>query len=145
VRFQGGNITTITAAVSLVISLVGLGISIVALRFTNEQARGYLFPVPTIYMDPRLSAVMLRNFGPGAMLSVSSEVNIVGPGQAATKFTHYHPSLAQSEAAVLLPPEIVSTTAIAILNATVAYENIKRERKTEVFRLTSDQLVVGEY
>lgn len=96
-------------------------------------------------MDPRQNAVMLRNFGSGAMLSVSSRVNIVGPGRDSTTLTHYHPSLAQGEAAVLLSAEIVSTTAIAILDATIAYENVKRERKAETFRLTSDQLVAGEY
>lgn len=130
---------------SLLISLVGLAISLIALRFTNEQARNYLFPVPTIYMDPLQNAVILRNFGAGAMLSVSSEIKVIGPSQDATTLARYHPSLAQGEAAVLLPQEIVSNSAIAILDATISYENVKRERRTERFRLTSDQLVASEY
>lgn len=78
------------------------------------------------------------------MLSVSSEVKITEPGQAQITLARYHPSLAQGETAVLLPPEIVSSTAILKIDATIAYENIKRERTSAKFLLTSDQLSVAE-
>lgn len=141
---MANDISLVTTIVAVLLSVASLAISMIALRFTHEQARSYLFPVPTIYMDPQRQAVVLRNFGYGAMLSVSSEVKITEPGQAQITLARYHPSLAQGETAVLLPPEIVSSTAILKIDATIAYENIKRERTSAKFLLTSDQLSVAE-
>ena len=142
---SGGAIFNVTVILTLLISLVSLLISIIALRFTQEQARSYLFPVPTIYMDPDQQSVVLRNFGSGAMLSVSSEIKVSQPGLDQLNLVRYHPSLAQGEKAVLLSADVVSTSAIVLVEATVSFENIRREQRKANFRLTSDQLGTSAY
>lgn len=61
---------------SLIVSLGSLAVALVAVILAYEQARAYLYSCPRAYLDRQLGGLLVRNFGPGAMLDVRGTVEL---------------------------------------------------------------------
>jgi hypothetical protein len=113
--------------------------SLVALRFSLEQARSYLFPVPAIYVGAS-SSIMVRNFGSGPMLNVYIELHVRWPVDHEDVIHRRLPSLANGESAEVLSTSVMQSGPILSVTALIDFDNIRRKSRRRTLRLTSDQL-----
>lgn len=138
---------TLTDGLDVVASLGGLAValssfflSIVALRLTKEQARSHLFPAPSIFTDPTVQGIVLRNFGTGAMLNIWVELTLIDPGREPVTITRNISSLGQNESTTVVEAAELHLVALAEVRARLLFNNIKRHAIEETFVLSADQL-----
>jgi hypothetical protein len=122
------------------IAASSLAVSLVALRLTKEQARAYLFPVPAIFADSTRRAIVLRNFGAGAMLNVLADLTLHSPMEAPLRIQRHVASLGQGDHEELVSAHILQPMALSAIDVILTYENIKRQPVEERFHLFADQL-----
>jgi len=133
-------LSVVTSVSNLVVALAALALSALAVRFSQEQARQYLFPVPALYVDEAQRSVVLRNFGSGAMLDIYADITVHTLPSDATAVWRYCPSLGPQESLTLIPRDMVTGTAVVALSVDVRYADIRRRPKRADYKLSSTQL-----
>lgn len=122
-------------AITLAISVLGLLVSLTALKLAYEQARSYLFSSPSMYIDSSLGGLVIRNFGPGAMLDVRGRVTFrLIDGQNEIIDT-YQPGIGSGEYASLAPNETLDELPIRGVDATFTFKTVRRSTRTRALRL----------
>ena len=127
------------AVFGLAVSAVGLMIALVALRLSFEQARAYLIPFPTMYIDTQRGLV-LRNLGPGAMINFVGVLSLATPGANLPAVQRTYPGLSTGELVVLLDKEFVLNHAIIEIELNLTYENVRRSSRRASLRLSGSQV-----
>lgn len=136
----GSLIETLGTVSGVLVAASSLAVSLVALRLTKEQARSYLFPVPAVFGDSARRAIVVRNFGAGAMLNVFAELTLHSPMETPLHIQRHVASLGQGDHAELVTAQILEPMALSAVDVTLNFQNIRQQLIEERFHLTADQL-----
>jgi len=131
--FNPATLAVALAAATLVVALA-------AIRLAYEQARAYLFTRPAAYIDRRKGGLLLRNFGPGAMLDLRGDIRLASVGAELPPREFAIAGLAPSEHHVLLKTDLLDEVPLLTLEVHVAYAAINGKRRQVVLQLSGTDL-----
>lgn len=125
------------ATSGFILALSSLVVSLVALRLTKEQAKAYLFPAPAVYADAATHAIVLRNFGNGAMLNIRIKAELIAATQTVEEIVRYVANLAHNETSLIIGQDLLYMNPLSALRCKLTYENIVGGKSETTFYLDS--------
>lgn len=117
-----------------------LAIPLAAIGLAYEQARAYLFSSPVAYVDRRLGGLLLRNFGPGAMLDLRGDIRLAATEGQIPSREFAIAGLAANEHQILLQTDVLNELPLLTVEVHVKYAAINGRRRHVVLRLSGADL-----
>lgn len=125
---------------SVLFNAATLTVALAAIRLAYEQARAYLFSSPVAYVDRKMGGLLLRNFGPGAMLDLRGDIRLASVDVQLPPREFAIAGLAQNEHKLLLDADLLDQVPLLTIEVHVAYAAINGRRRQVTLRLSGTEL-----